>query len=243
MFNNGPKNPGANRLFGVSGYNVDCRENFDDDDDDDYDDYEDPNQEYIEEVYEDEDVNDSDDKNYMSYTSHEASGAINQYISNDGQTHSHRYWANEDDFEVDEEPDYERDESDGHDNPESVETGCFLTSACMRMYKQNFNDDCYELIMLRGLRDFYCTKEEIAEYYEIAPKIVSKIEKEPNKQAIYKFIYQNMVSPSVEAIEMREYSKAHNIYKTYVKALKKSFLNIDKTKADIENEDEDERGK
>ena len=31
--------------------------------------------------------------------------------------------------------------------------GCYLTSACMKYFQENFNDNCYELTLLRWFRD------------------------------------------------------------------------------------------
>ena len=57
-------------------------------------------------------------------------------------------------------------------------SGCYLTSACVEAMQKS--DDCFELTTLRRFRDEWLAnqpggKEEIEEYYRIAPEIVAKI--------------------------------------------------------------------
>lgn len=58
------------------------------------------------------------------------------------------------------------------------DSGCYLTTACMRALSQSFNDDCHELGTLRAFRDAYVKErhpEAVEEYYRVAPKIVAAI--------------------------------------------------------------------
>ena len=55
---------------------------------------------------------------------------------------------------------------------------CYLTTACMMHYLDNFDDNCYELRVLRWFRDNYVSKEDIETYYKVAPIIVEGIEKD-----------------------------------------------------------------
>lgn len=53
--------------------------------------------------------------------------------------------------------------------------GCYLTSACMKHFQKNFDDNCYELTVLRWFRDNFVSKEDIEHYYNVAPIIVKKL--------------------------------------------------------------------
>ena len=66
-----------------------------------------------------------------------------------------------------------------------TDTQCYLTSACMSHYLTNFDDNCYELTVLRWFRDNFVSKEDIKHYYKTAPMIVEAIEQEQNKDIIY----------------------------------------------------------
>lgn len=48
---------------------------------------------------------------------------------------------------------------DTTDGDERTDVSCYLTTACMKHFNKSFNDDCYELTVLRWFRDnfVYCT--------------------------------------------------------------------------------------
>ena len=49
---------------------------------------------------------------------------------------------------------------DTTDGPtEHTDVGCYLTTACMRHYNENFNDNCEELSILRWFRDNFVSKD------------------------------------------------------------------------------------
>ena len=76
--------------------------------------------------------------------------------------------------------------------------GCFITSAVCDSFGKP--DDCYELTTFRNFRDNWLStqpdgKNLIAQYYEIAPKIVAEIDKLPSdrggqKSQVQKYLYQ-----------------------------------------------------
>lgn len=80
-------------------------------------------------------------------------------------------------------------------------SGCYLTTACMKYFQDKFDDNCYELTVLRWFRDNFVSKEDIEHYYEIAPIIVEDINKEEKSDVIYNYIYDNIVDYCVEQIE------------------------------------------
>lgn len=101
--------------------------------------------------------------------------------------------------------------------------GCYLTTACMKYFQENFDDNCYELIVLRWFRDNFVSKEDIKHYYEIAPIIVESINNVEKSNIIYDYIYDNIVDYCVEQIEQGNYDKAYNRYKDRVLILEEQF--------------------
>lgn len=106
----------------------------------------------------------------------------------------------------------------------STGIGCYLTSACMSHYLANFDDNCYELTVLRWFRDNFVSKEDIKHYYKTAPMIVEAIEQEEHKDIIYNYIYDNIVDACVEAIENGNYEFAYNRYKESILSLEQIYL-------------------
>lgn len=100
---------------------------------------------------------------------------------------------------------------------------CFLTSACMRYFHDNFDDNCYELTVLRWFRDNFVSKEDKDYYYIIAPIIVENINKEEKSDIIYDYIYENIVDYCVEQIEHGNYETAYSRYKNSVLILEEQF--------------------
>lgn len=96
---------------------------------------------------------------------------------------------------------------------ESSSGSCYLTTACMKHYLNNFDDNCYELSVLRWFRDNFVSNEDIKHYYNTAPYIVEGIEREDNKDIVYDYIYDNVVDYCVTAIENGNYIEAYKRYK------------------------------
>ena len=106
---------------------------------------------------------------------------------------------------------------------ETTDTSCYLTSACMKYFQENFNDNCYELTLLRWFRDNFVSKEDIEHYYEIAPIIVETINKQEQSGIIYDYIYDHVVNYCVQQIERGNYDKAYSRYKNSVLTLEEQF--------------------
>ena len=109
----------------------------------------------------------------------------------------------------------------------SSSTGCFLTTACVAA--KNLPDDCYELETLRGFRDSYIKElangeKLIKEYYDIAPKIIEAIEKEPDVDCIFKKLFEKLVQPCVHYIEQGQNETAYVLYEKTVISLKEKYL-------------------
>lgn len=101
--------------------------------------------------------------------------------------------------------------------------GCYLTSACMKYFQDKFDDNCYELTVLRWFRDNFVSKEDIEHYYEVAPIIVEAINKEKKSDVIYNYIYDNIVDYCVDQIEQGNYDNAYSRYKNSVLILEEQF--------------------
>ena len=71
---------------------------------------------------------------------------------------------------------------------EHTDIKCYLTTACMRHLQDEFDDNCYELTILRWFRDSFVSKEDIEHYYEVAPIIVETINKEEQSGIIYDYL-------------------------------------------------------
>ena len=102
--------------------------------------------------------------------------------------------------------------------------GCYLTTACMKHFMNNFNDKCYELQLLRWFRDNFVSEEDIAHYYETAPLIVSEINSLPNSNEIYDKIYYHVIDVCVKAIEKSEYAVAYQRYKESILQLEEAYV-------------------
>ena len=106
-------------------------------------------------------------------------------------------------------------------------SGCFLTSACIEHKK--LPDDCYELQVLRAIRDTIVewdeeTRQMVLEYYRIAPSIVDKINEQKNASAVWEQLYDHLVVPCVKLYEDQKIKEAVALYSKTVKELKHHYL-------------------
>jgi phage tail tape-measure protein len=92
--------------------------------------------------------------------------------------------------------------------------GCFITTAvCL---SGNRPDDCHELTTLRNFRDTCMYRnhpEDIKQYYEEAPTIVSSISMREDAARIFAQMDRDYIQPAVAAVEAGEYVIAYEIYK------------------------------
>ena len=90
----------------------------------------------------------------------------------------------------------------GHSTREQIQGGfkkglCYITTAVCRSLDKP--DDCYELTLLRNYRDQYLLEskegmETVNEYYNIAPTIVKRIDRQEDSASIYAGIWQDRKS-------------------------------------------------
>ncbi len=102
---------------------------------------------------------------------------------------------------------------------------CFLTTACVQYYA--LPDNGYELTTLRYFRDHYLAssaggKELIQEYYQVSPKIVTRVNEDADKKNIYTFIYSKVVE-ACAAIEEKKLRSAKEVYVGLVRTLMKRY--------------------
>ncbi len=171
---------------------------------------------------------DNDKNENLTYTSYERNGRVNRYTDNGDGGHTHGKWNDKDDYNSGKDPDWSRSTSNRSENPSTGDIqrsgGCYLTSACMKHFKEKFDDKCYELEVLRWFRDNFVSKEDIKHYYEIAPQIVLAISQCGHDDIVYDYIYDNVVDACVNAIENGDYEFAYNRYKSSILSLEESFV-------------------
>lgn len=109
------------------------------------------------------------------------------------------------------------------DKAESTDVKCFLTTACMRQFQENFDDNCYELRVLRWFRDNFVSQQDIAHYYKVAPYIVKGINSEEKSDIIYDYIYDNVIDYCVEQIVDGNYDAAYKRYKNCILVFEEQF--------------------
>lgn len=93
----------------------------------------------------------------------------------------------------------------------------------MRHFQDEFDDNCYELTILRWFRDNFVSKEDKKVYYDVAPTIVKNIDALDDNGQIYDYIYEKVVDACVKAIEKDDYEFAYKRYKSSVLALNEQF--------------------
>ena len=120
----------------------------------------------------------------------------------------------------------------GHSTREQIQGGfkkglCYITTAVCRSLDKP--DDCYELTLLRNYRDQYLLEskegmETVNEYYNIAPTIVKRIDRQEDSASIYAGIWQDYLSPCVRLIEEVKKKECQMLYSDMVRKLERKYL-------------------
>jgi hypothetical protein len=103
---------------------------------------------------------------------------------------------------------------------------CFITTAaCDYLGKP---DDCYELTTFRDFRDMWLRFQPGGEamvrmYYKEAPRIVGRLNDSPEKDAVYRKLWSEYLTPCVAFIKAREYERCRDMYLTMVFMLMEMF--------------------
>jgi len=116
--------------------------------------------------------------------------------------------------------------SDSSSGGSGGSSGCFITTACVRV--NGLPDDCIELQTARDFRDNYVRnlpsgEEIIREYYNIAPSIITEIDKRENSEEIYQNIKRE-IDEALTLINLGKKEQAFTIYYNVVKRLKQEYL-------------------
>ena len=95
--------------------------------------------------------------------------------------------------------------------------GCYITTATMAA-TGNSDDSSYELTTMRKFRDDFMAatpagKELVANYYEVAPKVVAKLNSRPDAKEVYADIYHRYLAPAIAAIEIGNNYAALSLYR------------------------------
>ena len=106
--------------------------------------------------------------------------------------------------------------------------GCYITTACVG--HKGFADDCDIMETLRWFRDYYMKsdedlKEDVEEYYKIAPEIVTSINKRIDSDTIWENVYKDMILPCFNYIKSKKFDSAYILYKKYSLMLQKKYTN------------------
>ncbi len=169
-----------------------------------------------------------DEEGHLIYTKYNDNNTVDKYRDNGDGGHSHERWNSQNDYNLGKDADYCRTESNNSDNPSigNIEssTGCYLTTACIKHYTKDFDDNCYYLDILRWFRDNYVSVEDVNKYYEIAPTVVNTLNKLDNCNELYDNIYKNIIQVCVRLIEIGKYKETYKIYKNNILDLEKKYV-------------------
>lgn len=108
---------------------------------------------------------------------------------------------------------------------------CYITTAvCESLHKPR---DCYELQVLKAYRDNYLSTAPggealIAQYYDLAPTIVKRVNKQKEHETIYWELYDTYISPCVRLIEEGENEACREKYQEMVERLRAEYINTAK---------------
>jgi hypothetical protein len=93
--------------------------------------------------------------------------------------------------------------------------GCFITTAVCE--SRGEPDDCPTLTKLRAFRDSYMQetkqrKELVRLYYDVAPKIVERINVREDRQSFIEYLYCRFIVPACASIDRGDLRDAFNLY-------------------------------
>lgn len=106
-------------------------------------------------------------------------------------------------------------------------SNCYVTTATCKTL--GLAEGCRELEKLRWFRDEVLLqseagRQEVEQYYAMAPALVKVIDALPNAEAVYSHIYWEAIRPAVAAVDAGDFETAQSIYRDAVRSLGKRFL-------------------
>lgn len=104
---------------------------------------------------------------------------------------------------------------------------CYITTAVCKSI--GAGEAARELAVLKNFRDSYleATPEGhalVEEYYNIAPTIVKRMERQPEHEGLYRELYEKYLLPCVREIERGEYEQCTARYQEMVLELKEKYI-------------------
>lgn len=121
---------------------------------------------------------------------------------------------------------YQRTEQTSYSSSSS-DSSCFLTTATCRV--MGYEDDCEVLQSFRHFRDHILLAQSegeklVGEYYQVAPRILEKIDARANSQAIYQSMWDNYIKPGYDLLQAGHHQEAKALYIKLVTTLMKTYL-------------------
>ncbi len=104
---------------------------------------------------------------------------------------------------------------------------CYVTTAvCLSIGK---SEDCSEIKILKDYRDGFLANESdgrelIEEYYDIAPTIVNRINKQENASGTYREIYENYINPCINLIAENKLKDCKELYVQMMRSLQQQYI-------------------
>lgn len=104
---------------------------------------------------------------------------------------------------------------------------CYITTAvCESLGK---GEDCYELNVLKEYRDHYLESTGeghalVEAYYDIAPTIVKRIDRQEDRKAVYRNLYEEYLLPCIQKIEEQDYEACKAWYQKMVLELRERYI-------------------
>lgn len=107
---------------------------------------------------------------------------------------------------------------------------CYVTTAVCKSL--NKPQDCKEIRLMKKYRDEYLTDQAdgaqvIREYYDIAPTIVKRIDKEDAPDEKYRYLWEHYLKFCIAMIESGQYEECRKTYEQMVEELRKEYLVTD----------------
>ncbi len=104
---------------------------------------------------------------------------------------------------------------------------CYITTAVCKSL--NMGEDCMELTLLKDYRDQYLATTENGEelihrYYDIAPTIVKRINKESDADEKYLFIWNTYLKPCIDYIQQKRMEECAEVYIAMVNRLYVEYM-------------------
>ncbi len=119
---------------------------------------------------------------------------------------------------------------------ESVMSGfkqklCFVTTAVCRGLQKP--QDCKEIVLMKQFRDGFFSGNAkgrllIQEYYDIAPTIVKRIEREADPEEKYLYLWNTYIKKCVDYIERGQNEQCGRLYKAMMSELKEEYMVTDR---------------